>query len=86
MNNITKETFNGLTKTEQVVLVINSGKKLQTRNSKKHFIQLYQLSDLFVELLYERTKKIIIEINTPSNHSIIKNYEINGDEFYIPFS
>jgi hypothetical protein len=80
MNTLTKKSFSGLTKTEQVVLVFNSGEKIMTRKNRKHFIQLYQLSDLFVEVQYDQSKKVIISINTTSKQSIILNYKVNSDE------
>ncbi len=77
MDTLTKKTFKSLTKTEQAVMVINSGKELLTRHDEEYSFHLYLISNLFVEILYELNKKTIVKIKTPSNDKLIQNYELN---------
>ncbi len=73
MKPITKKSFNELTKTEQVVMVIKSDNKLLARQDEEYFIQLYLVSNLFVEIWYESNKTTILKISTPSNENIVQN-------------
>jgi len=79
MNTITKKSFKSLTKTEQVVMVIKSGKELLTRQDKDNFVKLYLLSNIFVELLYEINKSTIVKIGTPSTDQLMNDYNINKE-------
>ena len=79
MNTITKKSFKSLTKTEQVVMVIKSGKELLSRQDKDYFVKLYLLSDIFIEILYELNKSTIVKIATPSKNKLIENYNIDKE-------
>lgn len=80
MEPITKKTFRELTKTEQVVLVLKSGKELLTRDDDEHVYRLYLLSKMFVELEYSSNKSTIVKINTPTKDNLIQNYPLDKDE------
>lgn len=79
MNPITKKSFKSLTKTEQVVMVIKSGKELLSRQDNDNFVKLYLLSDIFIEILYEHNKTTIVKIATPSKNKLIENYNIDKE-------
>ena len=72
-----KKEFKSLTKTEQVVNVLNSGKELLTRNESDHFIKLYLFNNIFVEIWYELHKTTILKVGTPSKKNIMLYYNIN---------
>ena len=74
MDTLTNSSFQNLTKTEQVVMVINSGKELMTREEEGYVIRLYLLSDLFVELWFELNTKKIVRVESTDKDSIIKSY------------
>ena len=74
MDTITNSSFQNLTKTEQVVMVINSGKELMTREEEGYIIRLYLLSDIFVELWFELNTKKIVRVESTDKDSIIKSY------------
>ena len=80
MDTLTKKTFKSLTKTEQAVMVINSGKELLTRQDEEYSIHLYILSNIFVEILYELNKSTIVQIITPSNEKLIQDYQLDSNE------
>ncbi len=77
MDTITKKSFKSLTKTEQVVMVIKSGKKLLTRQDGKYYVKLYLISKLFVEILYETNKSTIVKIGLPTEANLLQNYDID---------
>ena len=77
MDTLTKKSFKSLTKTEQAVMVINSGKELLTRQNEEYSVHLYLLSNLFVEILYELNKSTIVKIKTPSKEKLCKNYKLD---------
>lgn len=80
MDTLTKKSFNSLTKTEQAVMVINSGKELLIRQNEEYSIHLYLISNLFVEILYELNKSTIIKIKTPSKEKLCLSYNLNDQE------
>lgn len=80
MNPITKKSFKSLTKTEQVVMVIKSGKELLTRQDEDYYIKLYLISNMFVELLYASNKKTIVKIGTPNQDNLLSNYNLNKND------
>ncbi len=80
MEPLTKKSFKNLTKTEQVVMVINSGKKLLSRHNENYYIQLYFLPNLFTEVWYEQSKTTIVKIGIPSKEKIIQNYHIDKEK------
>ena len=77
---MTKKMFRELTKTEQVVLVLKSGKELLTRDDNEHVYRLYLLSKMFVELTYNSNKSTIVKINTPTKDNLIQNYPLDTDK------
>ena len=74
MDTITNSSFQNLTKTEQVVMVINSGKELMTREEEGYIIRLYLLSDIFVELWFELNTKKIVRVESTDKDTITKSY------------
>ena len=80
MNPITKKSFKSLTKTEQVVMVIKSGKELLTRQDEDYYIKLYLISNMFVELLYASNKRTIVKIGTPNQENLLSNYNLNKND------
>lgn len=80
MEPIDKKSFKNLTKTEQVVLVLKSGKELLSRDDEKFDVHLYLLKNLFVELIYDQGKSTILKIATPSNDKIIQNYHLDSEQ------
>jgi hypothetical protein len=79
MELLTKNSFLSLSKTEQIVMVINSGKELLTREDESYHMKLYLIFNLFVELIYENNKKTIVKVETPSIDLLIQNYKIDND-------
>lgn len=77
MEPINKKSFKSLTKTEQVVLVLKSGRELLSRDDEKFDVHLYLLKNLFVELIYDHGNSTILKIDTPSNDKIIQNYHLD---------
>jgi len=77
MEPLTKKTFKNLTKTEQVVMVLKSGKELLTRQDEKYFVKLFSLTNLLVEIWYELNQITILKVSTPSNDKIMQNYNID---------
>ena len=77
MEPLTKKSFKNLTKTEQVVMVLKSGKELLTRQDEKYFIKLFLLTNLLVEIWYELNKTTILKVNAPSNEKIMQNYNLD---------
>ncbi len=80
MESIDKKSFKNLTKTEQVVLVLKSGKELLSRYDENFDVHLYLLKNLFVELVYDQHGSTILKIATPSNEKIIQNYHLDKEE------
>lgn len=78
MDPITKKSFKSLTKTEQVVMVIRSGKEILSRSDVDYFVKLFVLSDIFVEILYELNKATIVKLVTPSKEKIFHDYNIDN--------
>jgi hypothetical protein len=74
MNTLTNISFKNLTKTEQVVMIINSGKELLTRNEEGYNIHLYLLADFFVEVWFESNTKKIVKVEPADKDSIARNY------------
>lgn len=74
METLTNASFQNLTKTEQVVMIINSGKELMCREEEGYVIRLYLLSGLFVEVWFESDSKKIVNVAPTDKNSITKNY------------
>ncbi len=74
MDTLTDSSFKNLTKTEQVVMIINSGKELMTREEEGYIIHLYLLSGLFVELWFELNTKKIVRVESTDKDTITKSY------------
>lgn len=79
MEPITDTSFQNLTKTEQVVIVMRLGKELLTRVSDDFTIHLYLLPNIFIEVWYEAETNKIIKLNTTNKQEIIKNYRETND-------
>ncbi len=75
MNTITKKEFKDLTKTEQVLILIGDGEEVLKREKDGYDIHLYTLSNIFVELWYQKNSKKIIKVKITEPESIIKNYK-----------
>ena len=74
METLTNASFKNLTKTEQVVLIINSGEEFMTREDDGYIVHLYLLSGLFVEVWYESDTQKIVNVESTDKDSIIRNY------------
>jgi hypothetical protein len=74
METLTNASFKNLTKTEQVVLIINSGEELMTRKDDGYIVHLYLLSGFFVEVWYESYTHKIVNVELTDKDSIIGNY------------
>ena len=74
METLTNASFQNLTKTEQVVMIINSGKELMCREEEGYVIRLYLLSGIFVEVWFESDSKKIVNVAPTDKNSITKNY------------
>jgi len=74
METLTNASFKSLTKTEQVIMTINSGEELMTREDEGYIIHLYLLSGFFVEVWYESDTHKIVNIESTDKNSIIENY------------
>lgn len=74
MERITDTSFQNLTKTEQVVMMLSIGKELITRVSDNFSIHLYSMSNLFIEVWYDTRTNIIIKLNITNKQDIVKNY------------
>ena len=75
METLTNASFQNLTKTEQVVMIINSGQELMCREEEGYVIRLYLLSGLFVEVWFESDSKKIVNVAPTDKNSITKNYQ-----------
>lgn len=80
MEALTHTSFDNLTKTEQIVMVINSGKQLLSRKENEYTIELFLLNGLFIEVWYEVNTTKIVKVQSANKDSIIKNYKVL-DEF-----
>jgi hypothetical protein len=74
METLTNASFRNLTKTEQVVMIINSGEELMVREEEGYIIHLYLLSGLFVEVWFESDTKKIVNVESTDKENITKNY------------
>lgn len=84
MESLTNISFQKLTKTEQVVMVMRLGKELLTRVSDDFTIHLYLLSNIFIEVWYEEETNKIVKLNTTTKQDIINNYgEMNEIIHYL---
>ena len=79
MELITDESFQNLTKTEQVGMVMRLGKELLTRKSDGLLIHLYILSNIFIEVWYEIKTDKIVKLNTTNKNNIINDYGESND-------
>jgi len=74
METITNASFQNLTKTEQVVMIINSGEELMCREDEGYIVHLYLLSGLFIEVWYESDTQKIVNVESTNKDSITRNY------------
>ena len=79
METLTNASFQNLTKTEQVVMIINSGKELMCREEEGYVIHLYLLSGLFVEVWFESDSKKIVNVESIDKESITRNYMVMNE-------
>ncbi len=77
---IDKKSFKNLTKTEQVVLVLKSGKELLSRDNEDFDIHLFLVDNMFVELFYDHNNTTILKIGTPSNEKLFQNYNLDKEK------
>lgn len=75
MDTLTKKEFEDLTKTEQVVTLFRDGEEIFYREEESYDIHLYTLSDIFVELWYQKNTKKIMKVEITEPESILKNYK-----------
>ena len=79
METLTNTSFKNLTKTEQVVTIINSGQEILTREKEGFIIHLYLLYGFFVEVWFESDTKKIVKVETADKEYIANNYEIMNE-------
>ncbi len=81
---LTDISFQKLTKTEQVGMVMRLGKELLTRVSDDFSIHLYILSNIFIEVSYDTETNSIVNLSTTNKDAIIKDYgEANDIVHYL---
>lgn len=80
MEALTHTSFDNLTKTEQIVMVIKSGKQLISRKENEYAIELFLLNGLFIEVWYEGNTTKIVKVKSTNKDSITKKYNVL-DEF-----
>ena len=81
---LTDISFQKLTKTEQVGMVMRLGKELLTRVSDDFSIHLYILSNIFIEVWYDTETNSIVNLSTTNKDAIIKDYgEANDIVHYL---
>jgi len=80
MEALTHTSFDNLTKTEQIVMVIKSGKQLISRKENEYAIKLFLLNGLFIEVWYEGNTTKIVKVKSTNKDSITKKYNVL-DEF-----
>lgn len=79
MELITDTSFQNLTKTEQIGMMLRLGKELITRVSDNYSIHLYILSNFFVEVWYDTKSDVLIKLNTTDKQEIVNNYKEMND-------
>lgn len=79
METLTNASFQNLTKTEQVVMIINSGEELMSREEEGFIVHLYLLSGLFIELWYEMNTNKIVNVESTNKENITRNYTEMND-------
>ena len=81
---LTDISFQKLTKTEQVGMVMRLGKELLTRANDNYSIHLYILSNIFIEVWYDTETNSIVNLSTTNKDAIIKDYgEANDIVHYL---
>jgi len=79
MKTLTKDSFSKLTKTEQVILAINDGKDLMTRQTNEFDIHLFVVDGLLVELWYKHGLVNIVKVEITDIEKVSRNYpELNS--------
>lgn len=76
---LTTNSFQQLSKTEKVILVITHGKKIVSRTNKNNFIQLYSLSGLLFEIWYTNNKTTITKVILTTEDQAADNYTVIND-------
>ncbi len=76
---LTQNSFSNLTKTEKVVMVMSSGNKILSRETKDNFVELYSLSGLLVEIWYTINKSTITKVKITSEDKVVKHYSNLND-------
>ena len=79
METLTNASFQNLTKTEQVVMIINSGEELMCREDEGYIVHLYLLSGLFIEVWYEPSTNKIVNVESTDKEKITRNYTEMND-------
>jgi len=81
MKTLTKDSFNKLTKTEQVILAIKNGTDLMTRQTNEFDIHLFVVDGLLVELWYKHGLENIVRVEITDIENVNRNYpELNNIE------
>jgi len=78
-SSVTSASFVNMTKTEQVIIVLQTGKELSTRNHLNYTIHLYLVGGLLVELWYISDSNTIAKTRVTTKEKAEKQYYINGD-------
>ena len=74
MKTLTRDCFSKLTKTEQVVLVINEGEFIIKRQTKNFDISLFAIRGLLVEVWYKHKLENIVKVKITEIETVTSNY------------
>ncbi|MCK5775255.1 MAG: hypothetical protein KAH25_03720 [Bacteroidales bacterium] len=80
MKALTRDYFSKLTKTEQVVLVINNGEFIIKRQTKNFDISLFTIEDLLVEVWYKHESENIVKVKITEIENVTNNYSNLNNE------
>ena len=86
MELITTASFQNLTKTEQVGMVMVLGKNVLKRVSDGYSIHLYILSNIFIEVWYKKKSNNIVKLKITNRDDIVKNYGSMNDLVHYLFN
>ena len=75
LEDLSKEAFDGMNKTERVNCVFKEGRELLCRENPNYIISLYLVKDFFVEVWYLPKSRRIDRIELTTNEEVMANYE-----------
>jgi len=78
-SSVTSTCFVNMTKTEQVIMVLQTGKELSIRNHLNYTVHLYLVTGLLVELWYISDSNTIAKTSVTTKEKAEKQYRMNSD-------